>query len=887
MSKRFIALLASLLVAGFASYAAGPDLLSVRRVGVDSLASFARNQAGIRFYIVNDGRDDSDYSVEASKGNFLKELSKTLQASGYSISEYDGAYFASRSLPLTSGLPAGYFDEAGVREQNPEMLKYIRSEQTIAEYMNKVYEIGDRKEAGKTRAYVSGYIRDVSSGEPLAGVSVINPATNAYSVSDAAGFYRLQMPVGQGQLEYIGYSLEDMTLKVDVVNDGSLDVLMKEKITSLKEVVVTAESNAAHRDAKMGIEKIYISEISKVPVAFGEADVLKVVLTLPGVKSVGEAATGFNVRGGSTDQNLVLFNDGTIYNPTHMFGIFSAFNADVISDVELYKASIPAQYGGRISSVMEVTGREGNKEKVTGSLGIGPLTARAHIEGPLAKGKTSFILGGRITYSNWMLKLLPETSSYRGGTADFADANVGITHRFSDKRSIQANAYWSGDRFTFSGDTTFRYGNLNASLKYRSHFSPQHSLVATVGYDQYSNAVDGNYKYSAASAYTLEHSIRQAFAKLDFKSQISERHTLSYGIGAVGYYLNPGHMMAYDDKSFVVDNALEIQKGLEPSAYLSDNWQASDKLGIEGGLRFSSFLSLSPQKFYCAPEVRISAKYSILPNFTFKAGFNTMNQYIHLISNTTNMSPMDAWQLCSDRIEPQKGWQGAGGLYLTAGGVDISLEGYWKQMDNYLDYKSGATLIMNPNLADDLVQTRGKAYGAEFMIKKPQGKLNGWISYTYSRTFLQEKEGRGGSAINGGDWYPASCDKPHDLKVVANYKFTHRFSVSVNLDYATGRPITLPIGSYEALGGTRLLYSDRNEYRIPDYFRLDAAINIEPGHYLKKLTHMSFTIGCYNVTGRKNAYSVYYTTSGGGNVNGQMLCVFASQIPYLNINIKF
>ncbi len=259
-----------------------------------------------------------------------------------------------------------------------------------------------------------------------------------------------------------------------------------------------------------------------------------------------------------------------------------------------------------------------------------------------------------------------------------------------------------------------------------------------------------------------------------------------------------------------------------------------------------------------------------------------------MISNTTSISPLDTWKLTDEKVKPQNGWQAATGLYWTmAGQYDVSLESYYKKMYNYLDYKSGAVLSMNENLVDDLITTQGKAYGVELMIKKPIGKLNGWISYTYSRTMLKEMEDRGTNTINRGEWYNAPHDKPHDLKMVGNYKFTHRYSISVNLDYSTGRPVTIPISKYMYAGGYRLFYSDRNAYRIPDYFRLDIAMNIEPSHYLKQLTHMTVTFGVYNVTGRKNAYSIYYTTNGGTKIEGHMLSVFATQIPYINLNLKF
>ena len=685
-------------------------------------------------------------------------------------------------------------------------------------------------------------MRDVASGEPLAGISVYLQDGRTFTQTDAFGFYKISVPGGSNKLGFSGFSYEDMLLDLMVYDDGALDVVMKEKVYTLKGAVVTSESMSQHRTPQMGIERVRINLIKNVPVAFGETDALKVVMTLPGVKSVGEASSGFNVRGGATDQNLILFNGGTVYNPNHMFGLLSAFNPDVINDVELYKSSIPAEYGGRISSVLEVRSRDGNSKKVQGSLGLGLLTSRLHLEGPIVKDRTTFILGGRTTYSNWIFDKLPSNSSYAGGRASFQDENLGLSHKINERNSIHAYGYFSRLEDTFN-------------------------------------------KFAA---YELKTAIDQVYAKLNFKSSATDAHTLSYGLNATGYDLNPGELLPVGDSSLVRARYLSRERALEAAVYLGDTWQINERLSVDAGLRWSQFIRPGDTKFHGGPEIRLSGKYSFNDQTSLKAGFNTMRQYIHMISNSVNVSPTDSWRLTSDAIRPQTGWQAAAGFYRTLmdGTVDLSLETYYKRVKHYIDYKSGAVLVMNENLADDLIETENRSYGAEFMAKKTLGKLNGWVSYTYARSRLREMEDRGYQTINHGKWYNAPYDKPHDVKVVANYKFTHRYSLSANLDYATGRPVTVPVGRYNYAGGMRLVYSERNSYRIPDYFRLDLALIIEPSHYLKQLTHMSITLGCYNVTGRKNPYSVFYT-SDGRSVSGHMLSVFATQIPYANINLKF
>lgn len=713
------------------------DSLAVKRVPSDVVVDCLRKELGHTIYFLKDAEDVASYTIETLRKDFSDAAFKALKEKGYSVVNYDGAYFitSGKSLKVAS-LPPEYFS-SGVKEPEKDGMTVLHEEENLlATFRNKIYEIGDRAVPGKKKAYVRGSVRDISSGEPLVGVSVYDEKTGAYSLTDVNGLYRVELPVGENVLCFSGYSMEDLKLNLVVYNDGGLDVQMKEKVISLKGAVVSAENQSAHRDVRMGIERIHLATIKRVPAVFGEPDVLKVVLTLPGVKTAGEAATGFNVRGGAVDQNLILFNEGTIYNPSHMFGVLSSFNADVINDVELYKSSIPAEFGGRISSVLDIRGKEGNANKVTGSVGLGLLTSNLMIEGPIKKGKTTFIVGGRTTYSDWILKAIPkEESAYSGGSASFSDVNVGLTHKFNDDNSLHVTGYWSRDRFGFSTDTTFRYSNLNASVKWISHINERNTMTLVGGYDSFASSLQETH-YEPQS-YEMATKINQGYAKLGFKSVIGN-HTLSYGLNGIYYNLNPGSYTPLLERSLVVPVYLERQKAVDLALYMSDSWRATDKLAFEYGVRLDGYMSLNPKKFYFYPEVRLSGKYSIRDNLSLKAGFNTMSQNIHLISNNTSISPMDTWQLSNDRIRPQTGWQGAAGLYWTVGQVDLSLEGYYKKMAHYLDYLPGAKLVMNPDLPDYLLETEGRAYGVEFMVKKNLGKLNGWLSYTYSRSQLRD-----------------------------------------------------------------------------------------------------------------------------------------------------
>lgn len=877
------------LFLAFAAFSAvAQEKVVHRNIGLDSLmVLLQKNTVEKVYYQSDESAKNLAFTVDEGRNGYVEEMKKDLAESGYTILSLRGYLFVLKGIGLAQELPWDYFAVAKKSEKAPVAQDYIDAlagSANVATSQNKTYQIGDRgKESVSGKAYLSGYVRDAVTGEPVVGVALIDNTTKSYAQSDAHGFYKILLPVGKTVLDVSGYSLEDTKVHLQVYGEGSLDVVVKEKVFALSGVVVSAENANKVRTSQMGIEKVRMDRVKNVPMVFGESDVVKIILTLPGVKSVGEASSGFNVRGGATDQNLVLFNGGTVYNPSHLFGVFSGFNPDIVSDIELYKSSIPVEYGGRISSVLDVNSREGNNKNLTGSLGVGLLTAKGHIEGPIGE-KTTFIAGARATYSDWLLSMLPEESEYNDGSASFYDVTAGVTHKFNENNSIHINGYWSVDDFRFSADTSYNYRNANGSIKWKSNLGEKTSMELTSGYDHYDYATLD--KFNPVEAYEMSFKIAQMFGKLKFKSLLSEKHTITYGADAISYNLAPGSYLPYGGESLVVPDIIPDETGIEGAAYLSDSWSISDRVSLDFGVRYSMFNS---DKMYHGPEYRLSGRVMLSDKISFKAGINSMRQYIHMLSNSISVSPTDIWKLSDKNIKPQKGWQIAGGFYasLLNNKVEASIEGYYKEMDNYLDYKSGAVIIMNKNIAEDVIITQGRAYGAELMLKKSVGKLNGWFSYTYSKTQLRERDERGLNAINGGRWYDASYDKPHDAKLVANYKFTHRVSISANADYSTGRPITVPVARYEYGGGYRLYYSDRNSYRIPDYMRIDASLNIEPTHKLGAFTHFSFSIGVYNVTGRKNVYSVYFDTDAEGQIQGHKLCIFGAPIPYVNFNFKF
>jgi CarboxypepD_reg-like domain/TonB-dependent Receptor Plug Domain len=778
---------------------------------------------------------------------------------------------------------------------------------------NKLFEIGSKSSAKKSNAILTGFVKDIKNGEALPGASIYIDSTYTGIVTDQFGYYSLTVQPGNHVLEVSSLGMKETRRRLVVYGDGKLNIEMQDEIPTLKNVIVTSERRSNVRSTQMGIERLSVKAIKEIPVIFGETDILRVVLTLPGVTSVGEASTGFNVRGGSADQNLILFDDATIYNPSHLFGFFSAFNPDVVKGVELYKSVVPVKYGGRLSSVLDVSTKDGNDKKISGNGGIGLLTSKFSIEGPLKKDKTSFILGGRTTYSNWLLKTVPN-SAYSNSKASFYDLNLHISHTINSKNNLYLTGYLSSDDFRFNRDTTYKYGNKNVILKWKHIFNNKLFALISTGLDNYEYNVTSN--SNPVNSYKLSYSINQNNFKADFTYKPDNKQSFSFGLNAIFYKLSPGSFLPYGSSSLVTPDVLQDEQGLESAAYLGYEYNVTTNLSVNAGIRYSMFNYLGPRdtytylmgvpkdrstitdttsysagkfiKTYQGPEYRISLRYVLPGDASVKIGYNTLRQYIHQLSNTISISPVDIWKLSDGNIKPQTGQQFSIGFYknFNSNNIETSLEFYYKEFKNIIDYKSGASLLLNHHIETDIINSKGKAYGAEFLVKKLTGKLNGWLSYTYSRTLLKQDDAFAGESINNGEYYPASYDKPHNVNFISNYRFSHRVSVSLNVVYSTGRPITLPIAVFNSNGSQRVLYSDRNEFRIPDYFRSDLSINLDGNHKIKQTLHNSWSLGVYNLSARQNAYSVYFVQQN-GIIKGYQLSIFGTIIPYLTYNFRF
>lgn len=779
------------------------------------------------------------------------------------------------------------------------------------EEVSQIVEIGD-EDANKEEATLVGYVRDSETGEPIIGASVFVAELKVGVNTDPYGYYSLTLPTGSHVITYRSYGKEEKLQEIILHEDGELDMEMVTAIRQLDVVLIEAEQDRNVESSQMGLSTIGINTLKQMPSFMGEIDVVKSAILLPGVQTVGEGASGFNVRGGSAGQNLILINQAPIFNSSHLFGFFSVFNPDLIKSFDLYKSGIPARYGGRIASVLDIAMKDGNKKEFVVSGGVSPVTSRVTAEGPIKMKNSSYIVGLRSTYSNWILGQLEELS-FRNSKAFFGDANAKINLELSKKDRIDISGYFSQDNFTLNQDTAYSYNNLNGSVNWKHLFNNKLFAVTSAIFSRYRYAVKS--ESSLENAFRLRYQIRYQELKTDFTYIPEPNHEFRFGLNGIFYQLNPGSQRPIGAESLIREEILEQEQAIESSIYVSDEWDVNNRLKLYGGLRFSAYFMLGPNsinqfrpnqafqpdniigstdyssgqlvQFYGGPELRLSARFALDDKSSVKLSANRLRQYLHMLSNTTSISPTDTWKLSDPYLRPQIGDQLSLGYYrnFRQNSIETSVELYVKRITDMVEFKNGAQLLLNPAIETDLVNALGQAYGVEFLIRKDRGKLNGWISYTYSRVF-SEVDGRfPDEIINGGQRFPANFDKPHDVSLVANYKFSRRLSISSNFAYSTGRPITYPVSQFRFGNATRLNYSLRNQFRIPDYVRWDASINLEGNHKNTKFAHTSWSLSFFNILGRQNVYSIFFLSEPQG-IQGYRLSIFGRPITTLTFNFK-
>lgn len=824
---------------------------------------------------------------------------------------------------LLKGLPLGYFDyrfygiiigpkavvETFYTADFYKILDQQLSEQTNIPPISNSIQVGDINRLSPTgKATIKGKIVDAITGEVIIGATAFFTELNIGTASDAFGTFDLTLPSGRHDIKvaYIGY--QDFIKTIAVVGDGDLVIKIQKEAINLQEVLVKAEAVDVNiESAQIGVERLDVQSIKKLPSFMGEADVIKSLLLQPGVSTIGEGAVGFNVRGGQVDQNLVMQDEGFLFNASHALGFFSTFNPELISYVTLYKGNIPAQYGGRLASVLDVEMRDGSFREMKVKGGIGPVSTKISFEGPLKKEKTSFITGFRSTYSDWILDLIniPEV---KNSSAFFYDGNARLAHRFNDKNTLILSGYSAFDKFTFNKEFGFEYSTQMGQLIYKSIFSEKFFSKFTATYSRFESTqldLDGS------DASELDNDLAYVKIKEHLTLTPNRALELNVGLSSILYLVEPGNLTPYGNLSQVLPKTIEKEQGLESAAFLNASWEISPAWTVNGGLRLSAYQFLGPKTVanytdanqpnledlegfttfekgevitnYFGFAPRISARYRLNKDASLKIGFSRTNQFINLITNTNTPTPSSQWQLSTEYIKPQRSNNFSIGYFKNYqnNNWETSVEIYGRQIADLFEYKDFAELNANENLETQLLPGIGRAYGLEVSIKKKKGILHGWISYTLSRT---EKQVAG---INRKEWFPSNFDKPHDLSLVLNYQPNNRNTFTLNFNYGSGRPTTAPLAIYKELNGFVVpVYSDRNQIRIPAYHRLDVAYTLGQSYKKDRKFRTSWTFSLYNLYGRSNAFSVFFTQKPFSRPVANQLAILGNIFPALSINFE-
>ena len=748
---------------------------------------------------------------------------------------------------------------------------------------------------------INGVVRDSLSGETLIGVSLkFNGKTQVGTSTNAYGFFSYKLNSGTYDLSvsYIGY--KTILKKITISADTKLDLNMVSD-NVIDEIIISAEKrNDNVVNAQMGFAKINLSEIRNVPVLFGERDILKTLQLLPGIKSAGEGNSGFYVRGGSTDQNLILLDEAPVYNASHLLGFFSTFNSDAIKDVSVFKGGMPAQYGGRLSSVLDIRMNDGNKKEYTAEGGIGLISSRLKLEGPIVKDKGSFMISGRRTYADAFLAFSGD-SSIKNNTLYFYDLNAKANYQIDDKNTLYLSGYFGRDELGLSETFGFGWGNTTATLRWNHLYSNRLFSNTSLIYSNYNYVIEN---FLEENNFKVNSSIRDLNLKQDFQLALNNSHNIRFGVDLIQHTISPGDITASETSS-VNEVTVEKRKGNEIAAYISDEWEMNDRINVVYGLRASSFFLLGPGSFsnydpdgnvlstktysggdlvksYINLEPRLSLSYQINPSSSIKSSYTRNTQNLHLMSNSTAGSPTDLYIMNSNNVRPEIADQVALGYFrnLKDDNYEFSAEIYYKQMQGQIEYRSGTDLRGNRNVEADLLFGDGRAYGIELFLKKRYGKINGWIGYTLSKTERQFND------INNGKWFLAKQDRTHDLSLVGIYKASDRWTFSSTFVYNTGNAVTFPAGKYQLNGNTVFYYPERNSDRMPDYHRLDFSATLEgkPGKKLQS----SWSFGVYNLYNRKNAYSIDFRDDPDDKSRTQAVrTTLFGIIPSITWNFKF
>jgi hypothetical protein len=784
--------------------------------------------------------------------------------------------------------------------------------------------IGNPDEYGRfAKATIKGKILDAGTGIPLAGVTVNVEKLKIATITDANGNFSLMLPVGDHiiKLNYTGY--EENIRKIKLFSNGEANFEITEKSINLKEVIVTAERPEFNvTGTQMSLLSLNAKNIRELPVSLGEIDIVRSMSLLPGIQTAGDFGSGFYVRGGGMDQNLILIQDVPLFNSAHMFGLTSIVNTDNVSSVTLLKAGIPARYGERASSIMNIRLGADSTKTIRIKGGIGLLESRLDLQIPLFENRVSLLIGGRSSYSDWLLHKFPDVD-LRNSSASFYDLNALCTLNINPDNKIIIFGYYSKDKFGFSKITNYAYSNVLSSVRWNHRFNTKLSLSTIAGLSKYEFSIRDQDTLHLPDAYRIKINTQYTSLKCNLSWLPDHRHSVDFGINGVLYNIMPGEELPYGSESLIKPFKVETEKGLEFAEYISDNFDILPGLNTDFGLRYVQFLSLGPGSVltfspdsprspetildtlqyrnnriihqYSGIEPRIAIRYKINNVSSVKWSYNRIHQFIHLISNNTVISPTDTWSLSDNYIKPLVSDQFAIGYFrnFAQNTYEVSAEAYYKVLKNVIEYKNGAQVFLNDHPETDLLNAKGRNLGIEFYARKSSGLITGWISYTCSRSMLRTTGISEDEQINKNHYYPSNFDKPNNLVINANYHISRRWRISGTFIYNTGRPVTLPELKYSFQSNQLIYYSDRNKYRLPDYHRLDIAISFDENLRLKKTWKGSWTLSVINVYGRKNAYSEYYAkednriNNSAGNTGLYKLYIIGIPLPTLTYNFIF
>jgi hypothetical protein len=750
---------------------------------------------------------------------------------------------------------------------------------------------------------LKGHVRDAHTGEDLIGATIYVRELATGTSTNVYGFYSLNLPAGEYTFvfSYLGYDTRE--LKLRLVENIAMNIELTSSSRQLSEVVITAEKLDGNvTDVRMSSNNLRMETVRSLPAFMGEVDIMKTLMLLPGVSSAGEGSTGLFVRGGNVDQNLVLLDEATVYNASHLMGFFSVFNSDAIKDVQIYKGGMPAHYGGRLSSVVDIRMKDGNNKKFSGTGGVGSISSRLTLEGPLQKNISSFVLSGRRTYADLFLPLSADTN-LRNNRLYFYDLNTKANYRFSEKDRVFFSGYFGRDILRVNDEFNMGWGNSTATLRWNHIFNSKIFSNYTLIYSNFDYLLGFNY---GVNSFNWTSKIEDVSLKADFTWYPDPKNTIRFGVQSNYHIFDPGRVKG-GENSAITDFSLPGNNALEHALYLSNEQKLLPDLVLEYGVRYSLFQNIGQATVYSIDqdykvtdtltyakgeiyhydhglEPRLGLVYTISGQQSIKASYNRTRQYLQQTNISATGTPMDIWFPASPNVKAQVADQWAIGYFrnFLDNSIESSLETYYKDMRNQLDFRDFADILLNPQMEADLRSGKAWSYGVEFMLNKTKGDFTGWFSYTWSRAWQQIGE------INNGNKYPAIFDRPHDISLVLAYNISKRVNVSANWVYHTGRPMTLPLGRYEYAGEIIPVYSGRNESRMPDYHRLDLSLNINSRKKPNRNWEGNWNFSVYNAYFRKNVFQYNYRQNEQNpfQTDAYMVYLFGI-VPSVTYNFKF